>query len=273
MVNRPQKKAISTETTPRKGVKAVDRRVLFTRSKKDKSTDLANLLLAINKAITKFGLPEHIRLVKLWYTPTRAISGQLKERTTAEMLNPAKNSILEAVKQIDASILSLNATEQWIPLRVHTVSLNRYLNSEGMKILKEEIETTTGFNLPIYPRWINRIKAQERYNREEIAYSTVVIKVRTRAIADKCIAKGLEFGGKKHTVEAFWEYKPENICPKCSEFGHNSYKVCVKQAKCYICAGQHEGREHKCSIEGYIAKTGQICIHIPKNTLIMRDHI
>ena len=46
-----------------------------------------------------------------------------------------------------------------------------------MKALKDEIEATTGLDLPILPRWMNEQRAQERFNKYEIAYSTVVIKV------------------------------------------------------------------------------------------------
>jgi hypothetical protein len=95
-----------------------------------------------------------------------------------------------------------------------------------MKVLKDEIETTNALNLPSLPRWINQKRAEERYNNEEIAFSTVIIRVRSKTIADSLIAKGLEFGGKKHTVELFNEIKAEVICPKCSKFGHNSFKPC-----------------------------------------------
>ena len=47
---------------------------------------LPDLLLAINLASKKIGLPEHIRLIKLWFTPSGVISGLLKEEVTGEIL-------------------------------------------------------------------------------------------------------------------------------------------------------------------------------------------
>jgi hypothetical protein len=47
---------------------------------------LPDLLLAINLASKKIGLLEHIRLIKLWFTPLRVILGLLKEGVTGEML-------------------------------------------------------------------------------------------------------------------------------------------------------------------------------------------
>ena len=46
-----------------------------------------------------------------------------------------------------------------------------------MEALKNEIEATIGLDLPILPSWINEQRAQERFNKCEIAYSIVVIKV------------------------------------------------------------------------------------------------
>ena len=71
------------------------------------------------------------------------------------MLNSAKEEILKAVKKLDSSILSMEAAEQWYPLRVHKVCLQRYLNPTGMELLKEEIKSIIELNLPLKPRWIN----------------------------------------------------------------------------------------------------------------------
>ena len=251
------------ELAPKKSLNPVDRRILFLREKSTKSINIPDLLLAINLAIKKCGLPEHIRLLRLWETPSGAISGLLKNGANAEMLNSAKEEILKAVKKLDSSISSLQAAEQWYSLRIHTISLKRYLNSTGMKILKEEIESTNELNLPNYPRWINPKKAEERFNNEEIAYSTVVIKVRSKTIADSLIAKGIEFGGKRHTVELFQETKADIICQKCSKFGHNSYKACQESLKCNLCGKEHETKDHKCPLKGCTALTGKICAHTP----------
>jgi hypothetical protein len=68
------------------------------------------------------------------------------------MLNSAKEEILKAVKKLDALIYSFHAAEQWYSLRIYTVSLERYLNSTGIRVLKDEIESINGLNLPNFPR-------------------------------------------------------------------------------------------------------------------------
>ena len=82
-----KQKSLPRELAPKRGLDPVDRRVLFTRLETGKkSVVLPDLLLAINLAIKKIGLPEHIRLTKLWFTPSGVISGLLKEGATGEML-------------------------------------------------------------------------------------------------------------------------------------------------------------------------------------------
>jgi hypothetical protein len=90
----------------------VNRRILFNREKTSQSVNIPNLLLVINKAIKDQGLPEHIRLLRLWETPLGAISGLLKERANAEMLSSIKEAILKTIKRIDPSITSFQAAKQ-----------------------------------------------------------------------------------------------------------------------------------------------------------------
>ena len=68
------------------------------------------------------------------------------------MLHSVKEEILKAVKKLDFFILFMKAAEQWYPLRIHKVCLQRYLKPAGMDLLKEEIESTTELNLPLKPR-------------------------------------------------------------------------------------------------------------------------
>jgi hypothetical protein len=85
--------------------------------------------------------------------------------------------------------------------------------------------------------------------------------VRSKAIADACIAKGIDFSGKNHKVELFLEARADIIYAKCSQFGHNSYKACQEPPKCAICGGNHESKNHKCSIQGCISLIGYKCSH------------
>jgi hypothetical protein len=61
------------------------------------------------------------------------------------------------------------------------MSLNRYLYSAKINLLKEEIELTTRLDMPNNSQWINENKAEERFNNKEIAFSSIIITVRIKA--------------------------------------------------------------------------------------------
>jgi hypothetical protein len=108
-----KQKSLPRELAPKKGLDPVDKRILFTRLETGKkSVVLPDLLLAINLASKKIGLPEYIRLIKLWFTLLGAISGLLKEEATGEILLNAQKEIIDAVKKIDLSIINLTAIKQ-----------------------------------------------------------------------------------------------------------------------------------------------------------------
>jgi hypothetical protein len=63
---------------------------------------------------------------------------------------------------------------------------------------------------------MNEKSALERFERDEIAYSIVIIKVWSKAIIDKYIVKEIDFSDKNHKVELFLEAKVDTIYSKCS---------------------------------------------------------
>jgi hypothetical protein len=62
---------------------------------------------------------------------------------------------------------------------------------------------------------MNEKSVLERFERDEIAYSIVIIKVRSKAIIDRYIVKEIDFNGKNHKVELFLEAKVDTIYSKC----------------------------------------------------------
>jgi hypothetical protein len=227
--------------------------------------NLPDLLLALNKAMKEWGLPDHIRLIKLGYTETGAISGLLAEKAAATMLIPYySDALIKITIQYDISIIGIDQAEEWHKLRVHKVYLERYFNNlEGLKIAKEEIEATHGLSMPLRPVWLSREEAiRKRYNNREINFSTIIITVRNKLEADTLIAKELLFEGYNHTVDRYWEIGPKEICSKCLKFGHTNYRGCSETFKCYICAGNHETSEHKCLIINCSTLIGKTCIHL-----------
>jgi hypothetical protein len=48
------------------------------------------------------------------------------------------------------------------------------------------------------------------------------------------------------------------MCMQCC--GHDHFGKCTETAKCYICAGEHEGAKHQCTTEG-CGKKAEPCDH------------
>ena len=48
------------------------------------------------------------------------------------------------------------------------------------------------------------------------------------------------------------------MCMRCC--GRDHFGKCVEEAKCFVCAGNHEGREHECTIEN-CSKRSEPCEH------------
>ena len=82
-----KQKSLSRELAPKRELDSVNRRILLTHLETEKkSVVLSDLLLAINLASKKIGLPEYIRLIKLWFTLLEVILELLKEGVIREML-------------------------------------------------------------------------------------------------------------------------------------------------------------------------------------------
>jgi hypothetical protein len=143
-------------------------------------------------------------------------------------------------------------------LRVHRVALDRYFSEGGLRLAREEVETTTGIVLPYEPIWINSDTLAERFDSGTIKRSTLVVTVKTKKDADAILAKGLSFGGRRHEVERFWMKGEGAICMNC--YGPDHFGKCAEAARCFICAGDHEGGKHKCEVAGCNKKSG-LCEH------------
>jgi hypothetical protein len=136
---------------PQKATEPSQRRLIFQRQKDaPKAANLADMLLALNKALKQWELPDHVRLLKLGYTGTGAISCLLGERAIASMVLPKySDSLIKVAIQYDSAITGIDQAEQWYRLRVHGVLLSRYYNNpEGLRLAKKEIKATQGHSLP-----------------------------------------------------------------------------------------------------------------------------
>jgi hypothetical protein len=234
------------------------RRILFVRNVQSYDRDPRDIMFEVNKALANARAHVTIRLIKMGYTEKGNLTGVMGENACAEDLFAHAQAVMAAVQKLDPEVVYMDKTEKWCKLRVHGVALDRYMTEDGLELARREIELMTGEQLPYAPRWIKGDTLGERYENGTIKRSTLVLTVKSKQAADTIMAKGLSFGGRRHEAERFWERGQGGMCMRCC--GRDHFGKCVEEAKCFVCAGKHEGREHECTIES-CSKRSEPCEH------------
>lgn len=260
--NRKPNKAKSplTGTTEQRG-----RRILFPRKIEGQHKSEADLMLALNEALQKTGIDPKVRFCRIRYAPSGSISALLTEKADAAMLLPQRSNLLiRAAKSVDDAVVGVEIMEHWQRLKVHGMSLARYLGPDKMELFKREVESSTGIALKAMPRWLvneDRLKEQQEANNKR--GSAIVITVSNDSEAKKLCANGLRFGGAVKVVEKYWEAGPGSVCMRCCGLGHERLGSCGdRPEKCLLCAGPHQASNHQCGVDGCSKKPGKLCTHV-----------
>ena len=234
------------------------RRVLFTRRSESSDLDPRDIMFEINKALAHARVSVAVRLINLKYTEKGNLSDIVSENACADDLFGYPAIVMPTVQKLDYAVVDMEKTEKWRKLRVHGVALDRYLGEGGLDTAREEIEVMKGEQLPYAPRWIEGDTLGERFDNGSIKRSTLVLTVKSKKAADTIMAKGLFFGGRRHEAERFWERGEGGICTHCC--GRDHFGKCVEEARCFVCAGEHEGSKHGCTV-GSCGKRSEPCEH------------
>ena len=138
------------------------RRILFPRKTTGRQMSEADLMLVLNEALAKAGEGVDICFSRVRYLPSGAVFALLIEKANAGLLVPRlSNTLIQAAKTVDAAIVGVEILEHWQRLKVHRMSLYRYLDEGKMGLLKQEVESSTGIQLKALPRWLineNRLR-------------------------------------------------------------------------------------------------------------------
>ena len=192
------------------------------------------------------------------------MSALITEKTNAGSVIPRlSNLLIRAAKTVDQAIVGVEVLEHWQRLKVHGMSLERYLGEASMELLKREIESSTGIQLKSLPRWLineNRLREQQETGKRG---SAIVITVKGQAEAKKLCASGLRFRGVIRVVERYWEAGPGSVCMTCCGIGYQRMGSCGdRPEKCIICAGPHKVEDHQCGVTGCKKGKRKICVHV-----------
>lgn len=234
------------------------RRILFTRNIQSHTCDPRDIMFEVNKALAHARAYVTVRLVKMGYTEKGSLTGVMSENACFEDLLEYATTVMAAVQNLDPEVTNMEKTEKWRKLRVHGVELDRYMGEGRLQVAREEIELMTDEQLPYAPRWIKEDSLHERFHSGLIKRSTLVLTVKSKRAADAMLAKGLSFGGRRHEVERFWETGEGGMCMRCC--GRDHFGKCTEEAKCFVCAGDHEGSKHLCAVQG-CDKKSEPCAH------------
>jgi len=88
----------------------------------------------------------------------------------------------------------------WGKIKVHGVTLDRYLSQGRLALAKEKIELQNNTSLPFYPRWLIP-PAQLRESHFQLL--TLVVTLRDSQLVGELLQTGLFFGGRRYKVERF----------------------------------------------------------------------
>jgi hypothetical protein len=129
------------------------RRILFARNSQSHTCDPRDIMFKVNKALAHARAHVTARLINLRYTEKSNLSRVVREKACAEDMLANAAIVMPAVQELDPAVVDLEKTEKWHKLRVHDVALDRYMSEGGPDVGREEIELTTGEQLPYAPRW------------------------------------------------------------------------------------------------------------------------
>ena len=120
------------------------------------------------------------------------------------LLSQRSNMLIRAAKRVDDAVVGVEILEQWQRLKVHGMSLERYLGPGKLELLRREVESSTGIPLKTMPRWlINEDRLKEQQDKGNKQRSAIVITVSNEIEAKRFIASGLQFGGAIKRVEKY----------------------------------------------------------------------
>lgn len=109
------------------------------------------------------------------------------------MLLPQRSNLLiRAANRVDNEVIGVEVLEQWQRLKVYGMSLERYLGAGKMVLLMRQVESSTGVQLQLTPRWLineNRLKEQQELSDKR--GSAIVITVSNEIEAKRIMASDL----------------------------------------------------------------------------------
>lgn len=132
------------------------------------------------------------------------------------------NILIRAAKIVNPGVIRVETLERWQRLKVHGISVARYLGEEKIEILYQEIKSSMRILLKIVSCQLINESQLEKYLKSGIGRRfAIVIMVSTSEEVGKLCSKRLRFDRALKVVKKYWEAKPGLVCLSCARISHN----------------------------------------------------
>ena len=115
--------------------------------------------------------------------------------------------VFKAARTADSSITEVVAQQKWMWIRVHNISLARYMDKErdgGLRKLREEPEAeNSGISIPAEIRWLGGAKVRARFQVKKDGSSSVVAAVLGEATFSRPCRHRVRLFGVRYEVNAY----------------------------------------------------------------------
>lgn len=112
-------------------------------------------MLALNEILQKVGVESKIRFSQVRYASSKSILALFMDKANATMFLPQQsNSLFQAAKTENNTIVAEETIEQWQRLNVYGILLERYLGLGKMRLLKREVKSSTSILLQATLYWL-----------------------------------------------------------------------------------------------------------------------
>jgi hypothetical protein len=142
----------------------------------------------------------------------------------------------------------------------HNIPLEHYFWRWSLSQLTDQIEAENStLKLTHTMRWIKSIKAiEEDWHGGRINYSTVVLTMKDREVAQNIVKHGIRLAGREHRGEEFFRDGLDSQCTLCHRWGHTLNKCDQTLPTCAICAECHITAAHLGNVGGCTARRHEI---------------
>ena len=166
-----------------------------------------NIVSSVNRTLHREGI-RNARIERIRCTDSRRLLGVTASTSTLQDLLERRDTVLRAAR-LNSCITGLAPQQSWKWIRIHNISLTRYLGKvrdDGLVKLREELEAENGgVHIPAEIRWLGGAKVRARFQEKKDGTTSVVAAVLGEATFHRLCKGGVRLLGRRYEVDAFEE--------------------------------------------------------------------